>query len=825
MKQIPKNAKASILLVLSLLFSPILHAQVAGSLSGRVLDRASRLPVEYASVALFAIGDTALVAGAVSDADGYFELRGIAAGKYYLEARFIGYETLTRSGIEVGAQQRSVDLGDIYLAYGTEVLGEVEVTGVRQDVRHTIEKQVYRADQFQAAAGGTAIDVLRNMPAMSVNADGEILMRGTTGFLVLLDGKPVMGDASAFLNQLPANAIADIEIVTAPTARYDPDGKAGIINIKTKKGNADGVYLLVNAQLGAPSIETFGNEKIARRFGGDFTSNIRRGPWDISLGADYKRNDMTGYRDGLISTVRQGIQSSLPSAGERSHHRESYSARATAGYALDERNSLSASVFGGKRSELRTADLLYTQTRTLEGQSEPYETFAYFNKNLRERRGDFFIASMDYQHVFASTSSLTASALYERTELGGPTNNLNVVPDNPFDTLEHHIMHEYNPLHGFRMSVDYAMPLANDASLEAGYQYRYLLHVGEFAYNEKVLGTPDFAMRPEYGGNIDLNRSIHSVFAQYNKTGDRWSYSAGLRVERTDRRLEEKAGPSYSLNQWYLFPSLNAMYEPGTGYQWKAGYSRRIERTTTSMMNPFMARRHSEVLEEGDPELLPELIDAAELGVIKTFGQNSAFANAYYRHTANAINRVNSVYNDSTLYRTYTNTRAAQAYGVEAGVELNPLNWWKVYAGGTLYHYAVDGRIFGQELNRNSLNYSFNVNTTVSLTATLNAQFNLNYLSRTATIQGENSRLFSPNLSVRKTVFKNRGAFTLQWMSMGMGWLDANQQRMTTQGRDFYFSTNYINEVDRVVLNFTYRLNELGRALKFSKSEFGDAEF
>src|SRR5690606_21289106 len=108
---------------------------------------------------------------------------------------------------------------------------------------------------------------------------------------------------------------------------------------------------------------------------------------------------------------------------------------------------------------------------------------------------------------------------------------------------------------------------------------------------------------------------------------------------------------------------------------------------------------------------------------------------------------------------------------------------------------------------------------------TLNAQLSVNYLSRTATIQGENSRLFSPNLSIRKSVLNNRGAFTLQWMNMGMGWLDANQQRMTTRGQDFYFSTNYINEVDMVLLNFTYRLNELGRTLKFSKSEFGDKEF
>ncbi len=800
-----------------------LYAQT--TLAGRVLDQAHHTPIEYASLALYGGADTTLMSATVSDDRGQFKLDNVESGNYFLEIRFIGYETYTVSDIHVAADQKSIDLGTFYLTLGSAMLGEVEVRATARDVDHTIEKQTYRADQFHAAAGGSAIDILRNMPSVSINADGEVLMRGSAGFLILLDGRPITGDASSWLSQLPANSIADIEIVTAPSARYDPDGKAGIINIKTKKGTKDGIYLLLNAQVGAPSIETFGNEKIARRLGGDFTSNIRRGKWDVSLGADYKRNDMTGYRDGIVSTTRNTIHTALPSAGERSHRRESYSGRVSASFALDDNNTISASAFGGRRSELRTADLLYAQTRSQVGQTSPFEQFDYFNKNLRERRGDFFIASMDYQHTFANKSALTASALYEHTVLGGPTNNLNVLPDNHQDTLEHHIMDEFNPLDGFRASLDYNVPLAKDASLEAGYQYRYLMHTGEFAYNEKVLGTADFITRDEYGGDVDLQRSIHSVYAQYNKTGAKLSYSAGLRLEHTDRNLREARGPQYVLDQWHLFPTLNAMYTLNNGYRLKGGYSKRIERTTTSMMNPFMARRHSEVLEEGDPELKPELIDAAEIGMIKEFGQNSLFVTGYYRHTANAINRVNSVYNDSTLYRTYTNTRAAQAYGIEAGLDVKPKSWLKVYIGGTIYQYAVAGRIFNEQLGRNSLNYSFNLNGTFEITPTLTSQFNLNYVSRTATIQGENSKLFSPNLSVRKSILDNRGALTLQWLHMGMGWLDANQQRMTTRGDDFYFSTNYINEVDVVMLSFTYRINELAKALSFSKSEFGDKEF
>lgn len=804
-----------------ILYGNIANAQV----TGRVIDQRDQTPIEYSSVAVFSARDSSLLSGTITDAKGYFELKGLTNGNYYLSIQFVGYETRTVSRIQIDQSHSKIDLGDIPLTMSVEVLGEVTVQGAPRDVNHTIDKQIYHADQFQSATGGSAVDVLRNMPSVSVNVDGKIMMRGSTGFLVLLDGRPVTGDVTAFLSQLPANVIADIEIVTAPSARYDPDGKSGIINIRTKKGTTDGVYLLVNAQLGAPSIETYGNEKIARRFGGDITTNIKLGKWDVSVGMDYKRNDNTGYRNGEISTFLNGIHTASPSLGERSYQRESYSGRAAASYVINESNTLSASIFGGKRSEWRTADLLYTQTRTLDGENAPYETSTYFNKNLRERRGDFFIASMDYQHIFKNASSLTASFLYERTELGGPTDNLNVNPLDHSDILEHQIMEEYNPLDGFRASLTHVLPITKETNLESGYQYRHLIHIGEFAYDEAILGTPDFVTRPEFGGDIDLTRKIHSFFSQYNKTGEKLDYAIGLRLEHTDRVLEEVSGTKYLLNRWDVFPSANILYKAPNGYQWKGAYSRRIERTTTSMMNPFMARRHAEVLEEGDPELLPELIDAVELGLIKNFDKNSVFANLYYRHTANAINRVNSIYNDVILYRTYTNTRASLAYGVEAGLEFTPIKWWKLYTGGTLYRYSINGKVFDQELQGSSLNYSFNVNTTFKINSTWNTQFNLNYLSRTATVQGEDSQIFSPNLSVRKSVFKNRGAFTLQWSNISMGLLDSNRQRMTTAGVDFYSSTNYISEVDRVSLNFTYRINELSKALKFSKSEFGDKEF
>jgi outer membrane receptor protein involved in Fe transport len=243
------------------------------------------------------------------------------------------------------------------------------------------------------------------------------------------------------------------------------------------------------------------------------------------------------------------------------------------------------------------------------------------------------------------------------------------------------------------------------------------------------------------------------------------------------------------------------------------------------MMNPFPARRHSEVFETGDPNLLPEYIDLAEAGVVKDFDAHSVFANLYYRGTQNVINRVNSVYNDTILVRTFTNAGNATSYGIEIGIDLKPTIWWNVFAGGNVYQYSIKGNALNTPVNTNSLNYSINANTTFKLLSTLSLQLTVNYTSATVTAQGEDSRFLIPSATLKKTLLKGQGSISLQWQNIDLGLLETNEQRMTTRGQGFYTSTNYIQEVDIVRVNFSYQINKLAKKLKFTESEFGEKEF
>ncbi len=811
--------------------------------SGTVLDQASQEAIEYASVALYDM-DSALLTGTVTELDGSFEFEYNTSEDVFLTVQFMGYGTYS-SDIFGGVEGR--DFGTISLSLNTSLLAEVEVTGREMTTLHKLDKQVFSAGQFENARGGTALDVVRNLPSVSINAEGEISVRGAEGFQLMINGKPVQTSPSVMLSQIAANAVDDIEIITAPSARYDPDGKAGIINIKTSQTALDGMFLVANAQLGLPSIEPYDNAESAHRYSADITFNYKEGKWDLATGLDYRRNDVSGRRVGYVNTYMGDVLTEFPSYGERSFDRENYSARASVVYSPDERQSLGASFYAGKRTQYRTADILYDyqqRTRVSTDQfrgPEAYwdlynetgtvyqggiriDSLIYFNENLRVRRGDFLIGSIDYAFQFSDESNIKISTLYERTLLGGPTDNINLAYPNLTDTLQLQYNDNDNPLDGFRLQIDYDRMLG-EITWESGYQFRYLHHPGDFIYLDRNFETDSWEVNPEFTNSIDLTRTIHSVYSQVSGQWGRLSFSGGLRLEYFDREVGlEVPDTTYLLNQFNLFPSLNLQYEVSEDFFIKLGYSRRIDRTTTFSLTPFPEREHSETLEQGDAELLPEFINLAELGVVKNWGDHTVFATAYWRNVENVINRVNTIYNDTILNRIYTNVGTGRAMGLEAGATLYPTKWWAVNLGGNVYSYLIEGSLFEEDIKTSNVIYSINATTTFDILPTMTAQLAFNYLSERVTAQGHDSRFYNPSLTLRKSFWDEKLSVTFQWLNMDMGLLNSNEQRITTVSDDFFTTTNYIYEVDILMLGVYYQLNQPSK-VNLLKSEFGDQEF
>ena len=800
-------------------------------ITGRLVDQSDRSPLEYASVVLYQSQDSVMLTGVVTDITGGFILKDIPEGEYFIRASFLGYNTHEIGGIKVDGHTE-YDIDQISISQSSEMLEEITVQGRRSAAIHRIDRQVYGAEQFQNSRGGSATDVIRNIPSIALDAEGNISVRGSTGFVVMINGKPVQTSPTVLLNQLPANAIKNVEIITSPSAKYDPEGKAGIINIIMEEGVADGAFTQVNVKYGFPSIEPYDNAESAKRYGGDIIFNYRKGVWNVSAGASYQRNDLTGRRIGDVYTIIDDVMTRFPSDGERSFDEVNYSGRFTLGYDPDSRNSFQIGFFTGKRSKDRRADILYyNNERTLITSNERMEQLPFYNENLRIRRGDFSLGSLDYEHRFQNKSSISFSALYEHTLLGGPTTNRNLYWPNTNDVIQDEYNTNDNPLDGLRLSANYKMNPFAWGSLEWGYQFRHLNHIGDFVYERKNNATGNFELVPEFSSEVNLKRMIHSGFGQFSGESGKWAYGLGLRLEAMDRNLDlsDKKGlidTTYNYDFVKPFPAANIQYSLNDHLKLKASYSKRIERTTTFKMNPFPEREHSETLEQGDPELRPEFIDIVEAGVVGFYGDHSSFANIYFRSTDNLINRVNNIYNDTILNRIYSNVGQGSAVGLEIGNEWNPNDKLNVFAGGNIYKYTIDGYFDERPINTSSWVYSLNINLGYDISDTWGLQWNLNYLSERNTAQGRDSEFYAPNLSIRKSFLDNRLVLTAQWQNMDLGLLNTNEQRITTyRPGEFYTTTNYVYEVDIISINLSYSFNSRKNESSFIESEFGKNEF
>ncbi|TCK83649.1 TonB-dependent receptor domain-containing protein [Albibacterium bauzanense] len=820
------NFQKTIVLTFLLFLIKVTLAQNS-SIKGILKDQQDNQPIEYASVALLK-SDSTVIAGTITKSNGSFEFLKLQPGSYILKYVFIGYENKYSPVINL-ALSKNVNVGSISLNPGSELLNQVTITGEKINALNKIDKQSYRADQFESAKGGSAIDVLKNLPSVSVNGEGQISVRGSTGFLVLVNGKPVLTDAQTVLSQLPANSLENIELITSPSAKYDPDGKAGIINIVTKKGANDGFTLSANAQAGLPSTTDYDNKEQPKRFGGDVTLNYRKGKWDISVGGNYTRNDNAGYREGDVFTknFNNNTITRFPSNGERSFDKYNYAGRLSAIYSADKNNSFSIGFFSGKRYQARLADLLYNNTTSDLSTGSLIKSTTYYNSNLQTKEGNFTLGNFDYTHTFANKSSLTASVLYENADLFGNTKNRNLKYPNTADTIQYVYNPYKNPINGYRFKLDYVVNIG-EGKLESGYQFRYDTQDGQFDYFVTPATSQPDADR--FRGTAKAKNQINSVYSQYSGKVNKLEYIGGLRYEYAARTVDLSYDPvPHKLNLSNLFPSLNLLYNFSDGLKGKAGYSRRIQRTNNYELNPIPEREHSETLEQGDPDLLPSFIDLAELGLIRTFNKGSFFTTLYYQNIKNPIQRVNSVYADTILNRVFTNAERAHTFGIEAGTNLQPVKWWSLYLGVNVYNYKIDGdlNILGKNsvISNDAWVYSINGNTNFKLTPTWSLQGNLNYLSNRPTAQGEDSRFLIPNASLKKTFMAGRFSATLQWQNIDLGMNQSNRQRITTSGRDFYTTTNYIYETDVFLLNFSFNLNKLTGKSKLPNSEFGDKEF
>jgi outer membrane receptor for ferrienterochelin and colicins len=785
---------------------------------GQVRDRQTNQPVEYATVSVWS-RDSVLLTGTVTNASGEFTVPNVTDPAPKLTVQFMGYQTETIfPARQSGANSGRIRVPVVLLVMSEQALTEVMVKGERATATMQIDKQVVAAKSFQNAANGTGLDLIRRMPNVTVTGEGTIALRGNTGFLVLINGKPSTRSPADVLAQLPANLIENVEIITSPSAKYDAEGRAGIINIVTKAPVGQGWSLVANTLFaGADPL----------RYGADATLTYSAKRWTAYVGGDYRRYDYDGFRVGEVRTIVGDTLTYLPSEGIRNYNDHQYAGRAGATFMPNARTTFTAGVYAGYKQTDRTANLHYDEfvltapSPNLYNQQWTTPRREFFNQNLFVRSGSFQAYNADFVRTFANKSKLTVLGLYEQSVLGGPLTNRDT-RENSTETVLLERSDERSPLTGWRTQVDYTLPLTKKRRFDAGFQYRSLKHIGDFSFERLNLATNQFRTDPAFADQMNLTQRVTAGYVQLVGEAKRVTYNAGLRAEYTDRTLTHRLGKQpFNYDALNLFPSAQVLWTLEKGQKIRLAYTRRIDRPTTKLMAPFQNHRHAETIETGDPNLRPELASIVEASFNQSGKRGSITLTGYYNRVTDKIFRVNTIYNRTILGRTYTNAGVASSVGMEGIAEVKLVPGWKAYLSGNVYQFAVRGRADGRDLSSNSLNYNITANTSLDFTNQLRFQWDLTYLSRTVTVQGGDSDLLLSNMGLKYNFSNGRGAVNLQLLNV----FNSNVQTIRTNAPRFYSSTDY-RKYDRILqLGLSISLNDSGKKAKTVKTEYGEKDF
>ena len=781
-------------------------------LKGIVQDGITEKILPYANLSLWK-KDSTVFQGLLSDSLGQFSFKNIPANISFVKVQALGYRSYNASLVGKNS------FLTIKLKPETTVLNEVIVQGERASNSTQIDKQVFNARQFQNAANGTGLDLIQRLPSVTVNTEGNVTLRGSSGFILLVDGKPSSRNPADVLAQIPSNLIESVEVLTTPSARYDADGKAGMINIITKKDSQIGTSWSGNMM-------NAGTNPL--RWGGDIMWTLAEKKWNIFAAADYRRFDIEGFRVGEIRTILKDSLTYMPSTGIRDYRDFQYSLRAGGSFYPKSTDVFNWSAYVGEKQTDRTANLHYKdfiQTgNSLSLFSTQFKSPSreFYNQNLFVRSGKFQTFTADYSHTYANKSKLNALALYEYSELGGPLNNYDTY-EGTSQLLLWERSTETSPLTALRFQIDYLLPLSNNRKLEIGYHIRQIQHDGDFLFERLNLSNQQWKSDPTFSDQMKLSQKIHAPYIQLNGTKNIFRYALGLRTEYLSRTLTHNAEPNkiYALDQIYLFPSFQGQWKISDSYSFRTAYSRRIDRPTTKLMSPFKNHRHAETIENGDPNLLPEIADIVEIGISKSYENISFTATAYVNFLKDKVFRVNEIYSRTILGRTYTNAGNSQSTGMEFTTEIKATKKWKIYLSGNLYQFDVQGKFNGIETTQNSFNYNFNGNTVIDILPRLRFAWDFNYLSRSVTTQGIDSELFQSNASLKYTLWQNKGSLTFQAQNI----FNTNIQTIQTQTKDFFSSTDY-RKWDRVFqISLGFRINDRGQKVKSTKTDYGEKDF
>ncbi|MCC5930477.1 MAG: TonB-dependent receptor [Cyclobacteriaceae bacterium] len=767
------------------------QAQTNHIIKGRVAEEGSKDPLQFATVALYNYGDTSLIHGVVTDERGNFELKS-QSGQYHLKVEFLSYQPLWISPVEIKHDSKTTDLGTLFLQSDVSTLDEIIVKGEKEYMTFNLDKKVFDVQQDLANAGGTAADILANIPAINIGANGTITLRGSSNVRILIDGKPsgiITMNGAEGLRQLQGNLIESIEVITTPSAKYESEGQAGVINIVLKKDRQSGLNGSFDVVMGDPV-----------NMGGALNINYRKEKLNFFVNYGWFRRHRPSFRDIYQEVYNADSILISEQKADRLMRGTFNNVRFGADYFFNESTILTTSLTylhsKAKRfSDIDYIDYVNTPNRLLgtsfrtqdEDEVEPSLEYAVnFKKEFG--REDHFI------NVLASFIDNWEDSRQIFTEQIRP------VDADIIDILQR--SDNYETEKQWLFQVDYEMPFGNKGKLEAGTRNAFRRLTNDFFVEEQVEGGWEIVNN--LSNNFVYDENILAAYAIAGNENDKLSYQAGLRVEYTDIKTELlQTGEENPRDYLDLFPSAHVAYKLPNKNKLHGAYSRRIRRPTYNDLNPFITFSDNRNFFSGNPDLDPEYTHSVEIGHGKETENTSLLTSVYYRYTRDKILSIRRVDEEGMSDTRPENLIDEDALGIEWIASFKPLNWWKFDANLNVFYSVIDGRNIDETFSSETFSWFLRLTNRINIAKTYDLQVRANYEGPQITPQGSLKQNYFVDVSMSRRLFDNRGTLVLNILDL----FNTNRFRAITGDAGFMTSDWARRQVRQVNLTLNYRFN------------------
>jgi outer membrane receptor protein involved in Fe transport len=785
------------------------NASGEGQITGFVFEKTSKDPIEFANVVVYNSRDSSIVSGGITDKKGYFKVDKLRYGRYYVEIIFIGYGKHTIPGIIISPDKKVIDLNKIYLNVDAQVLGEISIEAQINDVEYKLDKKVINVNQDIVSAGASAVEVLENVPSVTTDIDGNVSLRGTESFLVLIDGRPSPLQGSEALQQIPASSIENIEIITNPSAKYEADGVGGIINVILKKDRRKGY----NGQIAA-------NYGSFNSFGGNALFNFRTNKFNFFIGGDYNARNGEGSGYSLRKTYLPGSTFNLENNSNNNRDNGSGSARIGMDYYIKDNEVITISGRYGqyKRDNIGNS---WVNSYYSNEYDDIFNEYDYFSENSFLLKGGYFTGDINYSKRFRKEGHEIQAYFSYSGDFDEEINqytehqvdeNRNPVGD---DLNSNRTKTDYsgNIITG---KIDYVLPLFERGKLEAGWQMNYSVHDNDYKY-QILLNSgweDDFSRWNPYTFSNNI-QSGYAIFSNYYK---KFGYQLGLRAEYTDRLFHQTStDQEWGYKKFDFFPSLHLSYELPADMQIMASYSRRLRRPRSHYLDPFIEIEDPNNIRQGNPYLEPEYTNSYDLNFQKRFGTHFISFEAYVRETNNKMERIITV-NDTAPninISTHQNIGKDLSVGSEIMANINIFSWWNFNISGNIFYYEI---ISDEYSNSNTVTWRARLNNTFRIKKTNTViQFGGHYMAPSITAQGKRYGNIMSNIGVRQDFLDRKLSVSVNLRDIfGTGkW---KNETITDQ---LYSISEHKRKSPTFNISLTYRINDF----KVRKDKNADVEY